>query len=861
LLIVFCSLQGRSQSSDSAGINVNDTAIISQFSTDSLDDSTITSILDSTQTDSTASDSLKPKRRRSSLDHQVLYNAEDSMLIDLGEDKVYLYGKAVAEYGDIKLEADFIEISLSKSELRATGLPDSNGKIVGTPVFQQGNTKFESGEMRYNFKTQRGLSKTVRTQEGEGYIHGEVVKKDTGKVIYIQNGKYTTCEYEDPHFHIHAKKLKIITEDKIITGPAYLSIADVPTPLAIPFGFFPNSEGRANGIIIPSWGETRGLGLSLNGGGYYFGIGDVADVAITADVFTRGSWNGYINSRYAKKYKYSGSGGLQLVKRIYGEPEFPGYNNKPLRYKIKWTHRQDPKARPGRTFSASVDFGNPDADRLNTNESATNQLRNSTKSSVNYTKNFANSPFALRVAASSDQNAKTGNVNLQLPNAALTMARVYPFKRDAAIGKEAPWEKIGIRGSLEAKNQVTAPFERLFSDSTLGEMRNGMRADIPINAGYKVLRFFTLTPSISNKLTGLRQTVRQEWNPDSNRVDEYKVNELAGYWEGGANLSLSTVIYGIYNYRSDVIKAMRHQVTPSASIGYKPDYSDPFWGYYKSVQTDSFGNMDEYSIYQTGVYNAPASKENGVLNLALNNTFELKVRNREDSTGDGKDKKLKLLDALGFATSYNLAKDSNNWAPLRISVRTSIVPGLRFNGSATLDPYAWNNETGRKVAEFWYTRNGKIGKWTRAQGNFTYNINPKSTRKKSEKKKDKLENQGLYYDDFVDFEVPWNASVTYNINYSRTAFTETISQNVDLRGDINLTTNWKVGVQTSYDIREQEISYTSFNVYRNLHCWEMSLRVVPFGTYQSYNFAINVKASTLQDLKLNRNRQFNVPLR
>ncbi|GAB5538898.1 MAG: hypothetical protein Salg2KO_10010 [Salibacteraceae bacterium] len=692
------------QRADTSFIDTNATTTLGQ------DELVIDSIQsDSNAVDSVANDSIVPKRK-SSLEHEVLYNADDSMLIDLAGDKVYLYGNAVAEYGDIKLTANYIEIRLSTSELRATGWPDSTGEMAGYPTFQQGDQSFDSEEMRYNFKSQRGLSKTVKTQEGEGYIHGELVKKDTGKVIYIKNGKYTTCEYDDPHFHIHAQKLKIITGDKIVTGPAYLSIADVPTPLAVPFGFFPNSEDRANGLIIPSWGDAPSLGLSLNGGGYYFGIGDRADFAITADIYSRGSWTGYLNTRYKKRYKHNGTLGVDLIKRIIGEPEFRGYENKPLRYKIRWNHKQDPKANPGSNFSASVDFGNPDADRLNLAASSTRQLRNSTKSSVSYTKSFSNSPFSLRVAGQSDQNAETGNVAVQLPTAALTMNRIFPFKSDEYTGKNNPLDKIGMRATLEGRNQVNAPFQSLFTDSTFQEMRNGVQLSLPINAGYKVFKYLTLTPGITNRFVGTRQTLRKEWNADSSRVEDVRVDQLDGFWEGGTNLALSTVIYGIYQYRSETVQAMRHQITPTVSIGYKPDYSQDSWGYYNTVQSDTLGNEIEYSRFDNGVYSRPGGRENGILNFSLNNTFELKVRDRQDTIDNEATKKLKLLDAFNFRTAYNLVKDSNRWSPLGIEVRTTIIPGLRFNGSASLDPYAWDPNTGKQIADFWYERNGKIGK-------------------------------------------------------------------------------------------------------------------------------------------------------
>ncbi|MEZ4720807.1 MAG: putative LPS assembly protein LptD [Flavobacteriales bacterium] len=829
--------------------------IDSTLATNPIEDSLT---LDSLAQDSLAQDTTPPKRK-STLDYEVTYEAEDSMLIDLEHEKVYLYGNAIAEYGDIKLEADFIEISLATSELHATGLPDSTGKMAGQPIFHQGDQNFDAGEMRYNFKTQRGLSKKVITQEAEGFLHGEVVKKDTGNVIYISEGKYTTCDYVEPHFHIHAKRLKVITQDKIITGPAYLSIADIPTPLVVPFGYFPNSESRSNGIIIPSYDQTKGLGFSLNGGGYYFGIGDRADFALRADVYTRGSWSGYVDSQYAKRYRHSGNVGLEVIKRVYSEPEFPDYNSSPIAHRVVWNHKEDPKAKPGRSFSAAVDFGTPNSQRLNVQSSASNYTRASVKSNIRYTKSFANTPFTFSAAAAGNQNPSSEQVNLQVPDAALTMTRIYPLKRKELIGEEKPWEKVGISADLSAKNQVTAPYSKMFTDSTFNEMKNGAQLNVPIQ-GYKVFRYVTMTPSVTNRFVGVRQTT--EGIQLDSAVDETRINKANGFWEGSAGLNFSTVIYGIYQYKSDVIRAMRHQMTPAAGISYKPDYSDPNWGYYQTIQGDSLGNELQYSIFEGGVYGTPGAQENGVLNFSLQNTFELKVRDLKDTTDKATgEKKLKLLDAFGFSTAYNLSKDSLKWSPLSISVRTSVVPGFTFNGSASLNPYAMDPTTGKFYDVFLFEKNGKIGRWTAAQGALSYRITPKQSKAMVEQKRERLSEQGFYYDDFVDFEVPWSANITYNIRYARSGLKETVTQNLDFNGDINITQNWKIGVRTSYDITNQDFGYTNFDIYRNLHCWEMRLGVTPFGQRQQYNFAINVKASTLQDLKLNRDRQFSVPQR
>lgn len=805
-------------------------------------------------------DSAKPKRK-STLEYEVNYQSADSMRIDLAEQKVYLFGDAVAEYGDIKLEADYIEIALGANELHATGLPDSTGEIKGTPVFTQGEQSFESHEMRYNFKTKRGLSKEVRTQEGEGYLHGETVKKDSGDVIYIRDGKYTTCEYDNPHYHIHAGKLKVITKDKIITGPAYLSIADVPTPLGVPFGYFPNSEERSNGLIIPTWGESAGQGFYLSRGGYYFGLGDVMDFALMGDAYTRGSWATYLASRYAKRYRFNGNFGIDYVKSTFSEPEYPDYYEAPPRFNVTWLHRQDPKARPGSNFSADVTAGSSRIYRNNLQSSAGNYLKSNLTSSVRYSKSFANSPFSFSMAAAGSQNTQTQLVSAKLPDASLNMARIYPLKRKNAVGRERWYEKTGLNASLNAANKIDAHEDTVFTENTLRNMKNGAQLQSQASTGIKLFKYLTLTPTVSNRLVGYRSTIRKYYDSDSARAEDIRVDQVDGFWEGSGSLALTTVIYGTYNYRSEIIKAMRHQMTPSVSLSYKPDYSDPKWGYYTTVQRDSLGNESPYSFFEGGIYGAPGAQENGVVNFSLNNTLEMKVRQRTDSTEA--DKKLRLLDAFNLGTSYNISKDSLNWSPVQISVRTQVVKGLTMNGAATLNPYAENPLTGTTVNQWQYDINGKIGRWTAANAALTWNITPKKeeTVKKTDAKKDKLTEENLYYDDFIDFDMPWRLGLTYNIRYVRSNLEDVVTQNLDINGEVNVTQNWRVGYRTSYDITNEEFGYTSLNIYRNLHCWEFTINVIPFGRRQSYNFQINVKSSVLQDLKLNRRRSFNVPER
>lgn len=824
---------------------------------------------DSLARDSVAIDSLRGEsavvevpKRKSALDQEVEYLSTDSMRVDLSNQMVYLYGAAVATYGDIKLEADYIEISLKTKELSAAGLPDSNGDMQGLPQFTQGDQTFRSEEMRYNFETKRGISRHVKTQESEGYLHGEKVKRDTGEIIYIKNGKYTTCEYDDPHFHIHANKMKVIPKDKIITGPAYLSIADIPTPLAVPFGFFPNTEDRANGLIIPSYGQSALEGFFLNRGGYYFGVKDIMDFAITGDIYTRGSWALYLDSKYKKRYKYNGSYNLSFKRSKFYDKDYPDHYSTNA-WGVRWTHRQDPKARPNSSFNTSVDFGSSKEYRTNIQSTARDYTKSQRNSSISYSYRFPNSPFQFSATASARQNTQTQRIDASLPNASLTMSRIFPFESKRA---GTTWldktgiSKIGVNASLDSKNQITAGDSTLFTQQTLDDMSNGLQLKSTASTNIKLLKFITLSPSTSHKVVAYRTIEEQIWNADSLTIDANQINRPKAFYEGSATISARTIIYGTYQYRNDFFRAMRHQVSPSASFSYKPDYSDPQWGYYSTVQSDTNGNFNDYTYFNNNrqLFGVPGAQENGVVSFSLTNTFEAKIRNFKDTASDD-DLKVKLLDALNFSSGYNLQKDSLNWSPVGIQVRTQIIKGLVMNGGATFDPYAIN-DAGRKINQSQFDQTGELGRWTNANVAFSYNFVPKKDKDKTSEKREKMAQANLNYDEYVDFDIPWKMSMTYNLNYSNPGLTETVSQVVDVNGEVNLTRNWRVQFRSGYDIRNQELSYTSFTIHRDLHCWVFKLNVVPFGSRQMYSFEIHPKSGVLQDLKLNRRRNFTNPI-
>ncbi len=844
VLIVFCAVSGSAQ--DIVDIDTN------------LADSNFIAVVDSTKVEPT-----KPKRK-SSIDQKVDYNSRDSMIVDLVRQKVYLYGEAKAVYGEITLEADYIEIELGKSELRATGLPDSTGEIKGYPIFSQGDNVFRSEEMRYNFKSKKGLSKQVKTQEGGGYLHGETVKRDTGEVIYIKDGKYTTCEYDDPHFHIQANKLKVITGDKIVTGPAYLSIANIPTPLAVPFGFFPNSESRANGLIIPSYGQNRQQGFFLQRGGYYLGISDNIDLSLTGDIYTRGSFATYGSSRYIKRYKFRGNIEAGFINTKYSEEGYPDYQN--IRsFTLKWSHTQDPKARPNSNFNASVNLGSVGSVRANPSASQDQFLQSSLNSQIGYNYKWQNLPLSLAITARSTQNTRDSSISATLPSALLNMSRIFPFKK-ASGGKKNPFTDIGLSATLEARNEIRAKEDSIFKASTFSAMKNGMQLSIPISTNFKVLKFVTVSPSINNRFVGYTSTVRKFWDESDSTIASYNVQELQGFWEGNASVNASTKVYGLYQFGDGALKAVRHVITPQVGASWKPDYSEPQWGYYGETVFDTLGRTRKYSYFEDRLYSVPGAQENGVINFSILNTFEAKIRDNKDTADATATKKLRLLDALNFNSSYSLAKDSLNWTPVSISMRTTVVKGLTFNANSILNPYAMN-EKGQTINKFQYDVDGRLGRWTNATMGMTWSLRPKPKKKKegeeekvsTEDKKSKLLDQGLYYTDFVDFDIPWTLNFTYNLNYSKPGNSHTVNQSMLVRGDINVTQNWKVSFSSGLNIKTLEVTNTSFNIYRNLHCWEISANVIPFGPLQSYRVTINAKPGVLQDLKLNRQRNFNVP--
>lgn len=803
---------------------------------------------DSTQIDSTLADSLpSPQKKKGALEEPIDYKAVDSMLFDLKTQKVFLYGDAEVLYGSITLKADFIEMDFNKNEVYAKGLPDSTGKIAGKPHFEDDGQAFDADELRYNFKSQKGIIMEAQTQQSEGFIEGERVKKESDKVLYIKSGEFCPCEDPEAGTYLKSSKLKLIQDDKIVTGPAYLVIEDIPTPLAIPFGILPNKQGQASGILIPEPGNSPNQGFFLRNGGYYWAVNDYMDLAFQGDIYSRGSWGARVSSDYTRRYRYNGNMSLSYSVFQTGLRGLPT-SGQERNFFVRWNHRQDPKARPNSNFSASVSAGTQNNFVTNFNSSDQDYLTNTFKSNINYTRQIElfGKPGNLTLNASQDQNSLDSSINLVLPEAVLTMQRMFPFKRKNRVGKERWYEAIGFSYTGNFRNRIETS-EREIANGVifdpenptgndqglnLANANNGLQHLIPINTSFKVLKNITVAPTVTYRENWYFKRFSYEWDSVNNVVDKDTTYGFHRYGRVNGSASASTNIYGMYTFRSEKIKAIRHVMTPNVTFNYSPNTFRDTIGY----QTDSTGRRAVSTGYEGLIFGAPNVSESGSISFQLRNNLEMKVRSDEDSTESFK--KIKLFDQLNASTSYNLFADSMEWQPIQLNSNVSLAQFLTMRVNATFDPYALNFAETRKVNTFEFDRTGNLARLT----NFSVALTMKLDNRKRAQKNEDLR--------------PWSANITYNYNLSKPRRDVNITQTVGFQGKYMLTEKWDVGGRTNYDFRTNSFTYTSVNVYRDLNCWELSFNFIPFGNRRSYSFKLNIKPALLRDLKLERRREY-----
>ncbi|MEZ4947414.1 MAG: putative LPS assembly protein LptD [Cyclobacteriaceae bacterium] len=837
------------------------------------------------------SDSLKTPPPKSDIETTIFYSARDSINSSLESKIIKLYGNAKIKYGEIELEADEIIIDYEKSTITARGQLDSLGQRVGYPVFKNGNEVYETRDIVYNFKSKKAKISEVVTQQGDGIVHGDVVFKNDKNELFTIGNAYTTCNLAHPHFRIVSHKAKAIPNDKIVTGPFYMELNDVPLPLGFAFGMFPAQKKSASGIMVPSYGEEARRGFFLKNGGYYFDISDYVKLAVTGDLYSKGSSALYINSMYRKRYAHNGSLNFSMTNnRLTQNIE----DNQKIRdFRIAWSH--SPQTKGTGRFSASVNaatssFTNNNLLGINTNPNATNIDNSSRKlsSNVSYSKTFKGTPFSMGINMRHNQDLVTKRVDLPLPDVSFNVNNIYPFKKS---NKEA-LENFVVKYTAKGTNQITnslgpigdvtdsiIPFNFDNLSTFLKNSRKGVRHEIPISTSVKALKHFTLSPSINyneiwyfEKLTwGLDETGEKAIVLDTIK----QFNRIYNYSTG---ISLNTRIYGMYISKNPdkKLKAIRHVVNPSISYSYQPDFTDPKFGYYQTFTTDN-GTVIQKSRHEGSqfVYGRSAQNRQSAMSFSIGNNLEMKVKNTTDSVA----RKISLLNNLSISTSYNFAADSFKLSPFSLGANTNILNDkININIGATLDPYQYridsisSSETnlGRiyetQISRYAWQDGFSLGQISSLNVSFGTNLSPKGNEKDADTRS-KISQSNISQSDkefllqnpdsYIDFSIPWNLRVNYNLAYSKRGRQDSnITQAVRFNGDLSLTEKWKVVFNSGYDLKSKEFTQTTININRDLHCWQVSLGWTPFGAFQSYNFSIGVKSGMLRDLKLDRTRGF-----
>ena len=825
---------------------------------------------------------------KADLEAPVNFSAADSMLI-IRRDSAYMFGESSVTYGDIQLEAAEIQMDLNDNTVYALGREDS-GEIVGKPVFTENGTAYEAKTMRYNFKTQKGFIKNVVTQQGEGYLTGGTTKKDTANEFYIQDGFYTTCDHHDnPHFGFHITKGKVRPGKNVVVGPTYMVLAGLPLPLAVPFGYFPFTDKYASGIIVPSFGDDYNRGFYLSEGGYYFAINDNIDLALTGEVYTKGSWGLRGTSTYAKRYKYNGNFNISYLKTITGEKGSPDYSSQ-TNFQVLWSHTQDAKANPNMNLSASVNFATSGYQRNDLNSYYSPSFTENTKSStINMTYRFPGTKWSLSTTFNVNQRTQDSTLSVSFPNLTVTLSQVYPFKRKKAIGAEKWYEKIKLSYTGLLQNSLTAKQDEFFKKSLIKDWRNAMSHRIPISATFNLFNYINITPSINLTDRMYSRRVDRSWDQDRGIEQMDTTYGFYNVWDFNASVSMDTKVYGFFQplgFLGKKIKMIRHVLTPSISFTGAPDFGSSFFGYYGSYSyVDSRGQeqIRRYSRFPNSLFGVPSEGMNGSISVSLSNNLEMKVKSDNDSIGE---KKISLIENLNISQSYNMAADSLRFSDISTSIMLRLTKGFNLNLSATWDPYTYAlNSAGTpvKVDRLRISCGKGIGRLMRTGTSFSYTFNNDTFKKKGDKKGDSNkdnENQSgaendrnrndrrhdhdegapeMNSDGYAAWKVPWSLTFNYSINYGYGAFNKQkmefdgrITQNLSFSGNIQPTPNWNFSFSASYNFDTKKLAYMNCNISRDLHCFQMRASFVPVGPYKSYNFHISVKSSMLSDLKYDK---------
>ena len=852
--------------------------------------------------DSLRADSLN-RQRKNGIDAPVEYSAEDSMVY-MGDSKLaYLYGKSHVKYENMDLESDQIYMSMDSSLVHATGSRDTTGKKYGTPIFKMGNDTYENDTMAFNFKTKKGLITNVYTEQEDGFMTSEISKRDADGNMYLYHGRYTTCDQPHPDFYFAMSRAKVRPGKDVVFGPAYLVVADVPLPLAIPYGFFPFTQSYSSGFIMPTYGDETSRGFYLRDGGYYFAINDKMDLKLLGEIYTKGSWGVSAASNYRKRYRYSGSFYASYQSTVTGDKNMPDYS-KSTSFKIQWSHRQDAKANPYSSLSASVNFAtsNFESNNLNSMYNPQAMTQSTRTSSVSWSTNFSSIGMSLSSTVNLNQNMRDSTIAMTLPDLNISISRFYPFKRKSGVGEERWYEKISMQYTGHLTNSIDTKEDKILKSSLTKDWKNGMEHRIQTSGSFTLFGYLNLTPSFNFNDKMLTRKHVRSWDTE-NQTE--KIDTIQGFYnmyDWDLSLSASTKLYGFYipnrKIFGDKIDRIRHVVTPTVSFSYAPSFSSARYGYYDTyLKTDAEGNTSlvEYSPYTGTLYSPPSKDMRGSLSMSISNNIEMKYRNKEDSLV-----KVSLIDELGASMSYNFAAKEKPWSDLNTTLRLKLTKNYTFNLAAVFATYAYEADSvGAKpyVGNRTEYSKGRFGRFQGLSQNLNYTIDNKKIGnlikwlrgEKTDKKKDKkngtnpddeydtgveanlddkmeagkhgAEREGSSVaetdeDGYMKFSMPWSLSFGYGItmrentsgefNYDTMRYPYGFTQNLNISGNIRLSDGWNISFSSGYDFENKKISMTTASLSRDLHCFNMSCQVV-LAPYTSYNFSFRCNAATLTD--------------
>ena len=858
--------------------------------------------------DSLALDSIN-RKRKNGIDSPVEYEAEDSLTYEGATGLAHLYGNSSVKYQDMDLKSDKIYMNLDSSLVHATGSKDTTGNVFGTPVFVMGSDTYESDTMAFNFKTKKGLISGVYTQQDEGFLTSEISKRNDKGEMFIKHGKYTTCDHPHPDFYLALSRGKVRPGKDAVFGPAYLVVADVPLPFAVPYGFFPFTKSYSSGLIMPTYGDETERGFYLRDGGYYFAISDKMDLKVLGEIYTKGSWGLSAASNYRKRYRYSGSFFASYQNTINGEKNMPDYM-KQTSFKIQWSHRQDAKANPFRTISASVNFATSSYEKNNLTSMYNPQsyAQTTRTSSVSMTNTFSSIGLTLSSTMNLSQNMKDSTISMTLPDLNISVSRFYPFKRKKAAGKEKWYEKISMSYTGQLSNSINTKEDKLLHSSLTRDWRNGMRHSIPISGNFTLFGYLNINPSLNFTDRMYTNKVKKSWD----EVRQTEVNDtIDGFYniyDWTMSVSASTKLYGFFipskKIFGDKIQAIRHVFTPQVSFNYAPDFSSSRYGYYDSYQrTDAEGNVTlvEYSPYSGGLYGVPGKGKTGSISMDISNNIEMKIKSDADTTGF---KKISIIDELGASMSYNMATDIRPWSDLSTRLRLKLTKSYTLNLNAVFATYAYElDEKGNpRLSEHTtlYSQ-GKFGRFQGISQNLSYTLDNNKVgnfikwlkgekvekNDKNKRNRDDLddedeeddfnretneddtmqkgqhgarkENAGKAETDddgYMKFSMPWSLSFGYGItmrentsgdfDYDKMRYPYSFSQTLNVSGNVRISDGWNISFSSGYDFENHKISMTTASLGRDLHCFNMSCSVV-LAPYTSYNFSFRCNAATLTD--------------